>query len=998
MKTSSLLVALVIRIAAILSLLGTLAVPHAHAQVSFLQPLSFQGSSPEVDADFNRDGKLDIATSGTLLLGNGDGTFKTPINLSVSGNLVATADFNDDGNPDLLIASSQSTVLSVLLGNGDGTFQAPKSTNVGISFFGIIAIDVNGDGKPDVLGQYGTQVFVLLGNGDGTFKAGVPYSAGQNPYLMLTGDFNGDGKVDIATADGGYPTGGTIAVMLGNGDGTFQSPITSTGVQDPVGVSAVDANGDGKLDLIISDQSTGQTYTFLGNGNGTFQAAIVAASVAGPVGAADLSGDAKPADLIVGTGSSFAEVLLGNGDGTFTYNGAYATPFGGGSILIADFNNDGKLDVAIGGTMLLGNGNGTFNGQPVTPLPAASAAAAGDFNGDGNPDLAVTSSSDVDILLGNGTGSFTVAHTYALPESGYAIAAGDLNDDGKIDLAIFAVNSTNQDWSLAVMLGNGDGTFGAPTTYQQGQNSVGPDVIPPIVIADLRGDHKPYVLTLQDDSLVVFPNNGDGTFGSPVSYLSGSGTNGVVVADFNNDGKLDAAVSSSAGIGILLGNGDGTFQGATFTATAGNAFGIVTDDFNNDGKADLIVGVNGTGQVFLGNGNGTFTAVPGSLAAAVIGVADFNGDGNLDLVESDCPGTTSQFRIWCAQLGIGNGTFGNSITVTTGSDVTNGFNVIADFNRDQKPDIAIDLSPLFNPPGGVFMFLNTTPPAPGLTVSPTALPFPSQVAGTSSSPASVMLSNTGKGVLTVSGVKITGSNANEFSQTNNCTSVQPGANCTIKVVFAPAAAGNATASLSVTDNAVGSPQTVALSGTATAAPDFAIGPASGSSNSATIAAGQAASFNLTVSPAGSFSGAVSLSCAITPAVTPAPVCTLPASVNVTQGAAAPVAVKVSTTASGTVAGSISSANFPTGVMPVSWTMVLLASGLLFAGYRRRIRILAVPLIAVTFLAVAGCGGGGGGGSSSSTTTPGTPAGTYTATVTAKSGSLSHNTALTVIVQ
>jgi hypothetical protein len=469
-----------------------------------------------------------------------------------------------------------------------------------------------------------------------------------------------------------------------------------------------------------------------------------------------------------------------------------------------------------------------------------------------------------------------------------------------------------------------------------------------------------------------------------------------VVADFNNDGKPDAAVSSSAGIGILLGNGDGTFQGATFTAAAGNAFGIVTGDFNNDGKVDLIVGVKGSGQVFLGSGNGTFTALPGSLAAAVIGVADFNGDGNLDLVESDCPGTTSQFRIWCAQLGIGNGSFGNPITVTTGSDVNNGLNIVADFNRDQKPDIAIDLSPVLNSsPGGVFMFLDTTPPAPGLTVSPSALSFPPQVAGTSSSPVGVVLSNTGKGVLTVSGVKISGSNASEFSQTNNCTRVQPGANCTVKVVFAPTAAGNATVSLSVTDNAVGSPQNIALSGTATAAPDFAIGPASGSSNSATIAAGQAASFNLTVSPAGSFSGAVSLSCAITPAVTPAPICTLPASVNVTQGAAAPVAVKVSTTASGTVAGSISSANFPTGVMPVSWTMVLLASGLLFAGYRRRIRILGIPLIAVAFLAMPGCGGGG---SSSPTTTPGTPAGTYTATVTAKSGSLSHNTALTVIVQ
>jgi hypothetical protein len=295
------------------------------------------------------------------------------------------------------------------------------------------------------------------------------------------------------------------------------------------------------------------------------------------------------------------------------------------------------------------------------------------------------------------------------------------------------------------------------------------------------------------------------------------------------------------------------------------------------------------------------------------------------------------------------------------------------------------------------MFLNTTPPAPDVTVSPSALTFPSQVAGASSSPVGVVVSNTGKGGLTVSGVKITGANAGDLSQTDNCTTVQPGATCTIKVVFAPTAAGSASATLAITDNAVGSPQSVGLSGTATAAPDFAIGPASGSSNSATIAAGQAASFNLTVSPAGSFSGAVSLSCAITPAVTPAPVCTLPASVNVTQGAAAPVAVKVSTTASGTSAGSISSTNFPTGVMPVSWTTVLLASGLLFAGYRRRIRILAVPLIAVAFLAIPGCGGGGG-GSSSSTITPGTPSGTYTATVTAKSGSLSHNAALTVIVQ
>ena len=677
MKSSSLSGVPFARLLIILSVLGAIAAPVAHAQVSFLQPLTFPGSTSEVDADFNRDGKLDIATPGTLLLGNGDGTFKTPINLSVSGNLVATADFNGDGNPDLLIASTQSTVLNVLLGNGDGTFQAAKSTNVGISFSAIVATDVNGDGKPDVLGLVvGGQVFVFLGNGDGTFKAGVPYSAGPSPYLMLTGDFNGDGKVDIAAANG-YP--GKIAVMLGNGDGTFQSPVISDGVAQPFDMAVADVNDDGKLDLIIADQSASQTFTFLGNGDGTFQAAIVAAPAVGSVGVADVNGDGKP-DLILNPQfPSIAEILLGNGDGTFTYFRAYSSQFGGddsSDILVADFTNDGNLDVAISGTMLLGNGNGTFNGLPVTVLAPASSAAAGDFNGDGDPDtLAVTSSSNVDILLGDGTGSFTVAHTYTLPAPGSSISTGDLNDDGKLDMAILTINAA-QDWSLTVMLGNGDGTFGTPTVYQQGQATSSS----PVLIADLRGDQKPDVLTVQGDSLVVFPNNGDGTFATPVSYFAGAAANGAVVADFNNDGKLDAAVSSSAGIGILLGNGDGTFQAVTFVPAVSNVFGILTGDFNNDSNADLIVSGDGGPWVFLGNGNGTFSALPpGNIAFSPFGIADFNGDGNLDLAEATCS-QSAQSSSWCVQLGDGNGAFGKPITIMGSSDTTNGFNVIADFN------------------------------------------------------------------------------------------------------------------------------------------------------------------------------------------------------------------------------------------------------------------------------------------------------------------------------
>ena len=983
MKTSPspLVVASIVRLLTILSLLGTIAAPFAHGQVSFLQPLTFnvgQGGGNGVYADFNRDGKLDLAFAGSVLLGNGDGTFQAPINLSVTGNLVATADFNGDGIPDLLVVSS--TVLNIFLGNGDGTFQAPKSTNVGIEFSAILAVDV-GNGKADVLGLAGSRVFVFLGNGDGTFGTGVPYNAGPNPYLMRTGDFNGDGKLDIATASSNPSE---ISVMLGNGNGTFQSPVTSTGVAHPYDVAATDINGDGKLDLIISDISTYATYTFLGNGDGTFQAGTVAAPVAGNLGVADLNGDGK-ADLVSGTNLGFSEIFLGNGDGSFTYAHAYVAS---GGVLIADFannNNNRNLDLAIGETMLLGNGNGTFKGQPVAPFPGGYFAAAGDFNGDGYADLAVTSAGgDMYILLADGLGSLTLEYSYAVP--GYAITAGDLNHDGKLDLVILSLDGT-QDWSLTVMLGNGDGSFGSPKVYQQGEGSgTG------LVIADLRDDQKPYVLTAQADSLVVFPNNGDGTLGTPVSYFAGSGANGVVVADFNGDGKLDAAVLSEAGLGILLGNGDGTFQGVSFFSLSrgyeGGAF--VSGDFNNDGKIDLIIG----NQVYLGNGNGTFTALPPSLTPFIFGVADFNGDGNLDLAESECFGSTAQFELWCVALGNGDGTFGTPINVMTNyGDTSGGLAVVADFNGDQKPDIAIELNTFFGPPSALFILLNTTPPAPGATVSPSAVTFPSQAVGTSSSPVGVSVNNAGKGVLTVSAVTFTGTNASEFSQTNNCATVQPGANCTIKVVFSPTASGTATASLKIADNALSSPQSVALSGIATAAADFEIAAAKGSSSSATITAGQTASFNLAVTPAGSFSGMVSLSCTVTPAVTAPPVCTVPASVNVTQGTAAPVTVQVSTTAAVT-AGSISPVSFTPRGTPIQWTVVLLASGLLFAGYRRRKPALAIPMITVALFGMAACGGGSSGGS----TTPGTPSGSYTATVTAKSGALNHTTELTVVAQ
>jgi hypothetical protein len=992
MKTSSLLVALVVRVAATIPFsLAVIAAPFAHAQISFYGTPTYPGTAAVI-GDFNRDGNLDIINSaGTVLLGKGNGTFITGTTLSNVPSFVA--DFNGDGIPDVL-AFSQSGYLYVYLGNGDGTFQTPVQTYTGIQIYGPAVADlVTGNNHADVVIPNPTGgVLVFLGNGNGTFAAPVSYSSPATPQVFVA-DFNGDGKPDILTTTPGSSS--SVSVLLGNGDGTFQSPITTT-YPGFWSVQAVgDVNDDQKLDLVVySNINASQIAVLLGNGNGTFQALsnqfTPTVSNGYPFTLADLTGNGK-LDLLTQS-FPFLQVYLGNGDGTFTVGSAYSYNFlnleSSLNILVGDFNNDGKPDITASQSILFGNRDGTFQAAPAILLPngdVVSATAIADFNGDGRSDVAVTSTDgNLYIYLADAQGVLSLAHTYDI--SAYLVSSGvlqvgDFNGDGKLDL----ITTVNQSGTvlLAALLGNGDGSFGSP---------VESDACPPAAlyggaVGDLNGDNKSDLALPNGESLSICLGNGDGTFASPVNYFFGTGAGSVVVADFTNNGKLDAVVGGQAGAAFFLGNGDGTFQGANYILTAQSSAGPAAD-FNGDGNEDLIINY----SVYLGNGKGGFQQA-GGVTGLVDAVADLNGDGYLDVVNFYAP--RALYYEVLASLGNGNGTFQSPITIES-ADVV-GVPQAGDFNGDGRPDIAIAWATVADYDEGTLqgiqILLNTTPSAPGVTVSPSALTFPSQPVGTSSSPLSVTVNNTGKGVLTVSSVKLTGASAGEFSQTNNCTSIQPGANCIIKVVFTPSAGGNAAASLAITDNAVGSPQAVALSGTATLTPNFSIGPASGSSNSATIAAGQTASFDLAVTPAGSFSGTVSLTCAVTPSVMPAPVCAVPASVNVTQGTAAPITAKISTTAAGT-AGSISQANLPSGMMPITATIVLFASGLLFAGCRRRIPAVAILMVGMLFLGMTACGGS----SSPGTSTPGTPAGTYTAIVTAKSGSLSQNTALGVIVQ
>jgi hypothetical protein len=311
------------------------------------------------------------------------------------------ADFNGDGKLDLATGVANLSVgLTILLGKGDGTFTLSQTSPVNLGVEGIVAGDLNHDGKIDLAVSAGNGgVAVLLGNGDGTFQPPVVYPVSDTNYSIAAGDLNGDGNLDLAVA-----VFGGANVLLGNGDGTFQ-PFVKYSIdctpEFPT-IAVGDFTSDGKLDLIQMDPNCG-VYVFPGHGDGTFGSPIVTPvsdAYSGPFSVGDFNADGKLDLAVANEKDNTVMILLGNGDGTFQPTVSYATAQSPDAVTIADFNGDGKLDLAVSGgysplvigltsiSILLGNGDGTF--QPFTAYGSGeySVAAAGDFNNDGLIDLA----------------------------------------------------------------------------------------------------------------------------------------------------------------------------------------------------------------------------------------------------------------------------------------------------------------------------------------------------------------------------------------------------------------------------------------------------------------------------------------------------------------------------------------------------------------------------------------------------------------------------------
>jgi FG-GAP-like repeat/Abnormal spindle-like microcephaly-assoc'd, ASPM-SPD-2-Hydin/FG-GAP repeat len=475
---------------------------------------------------------------------------------------------------------------------------------------------------------------------------------------------------------------------------------------------------------------------------------------------------------------------------------------GGGTSNVAFFTTTTDT----GGSVTFGSASSVATGQ--SPI----SVAVGDFNGDGNLDLAVANFYDkaVSILLGDGTGHFTLAYSLAVGENPVSVEVGDFNGDGKLDLAVANVG----DSTVSILLGDGTGNFTLASSPASGGGAYS------VEVGDFNGDGKLDLAVVNVNYATVSILLGDGTghFTLALSPVVGSLPVSVVVGDFNGDGKLDLAVANqnSNTVSILLGDGTGHFTLASSPATGNNPHSAAVGDFNGDGKLDLAVVNEGESTVILlGDGTGHFTLVSPPAAGvrpSSVAAGDFNGDGKLDLAVAsyaeypNTPGTVSIL------LGDGTGHFTLASSPAVG-DLPLSV-AVGDFNRDGKLDVVTA-----NSQDNTVSVLVQVPPPSEVTLSPTSLNFGSQNVGTSSAPQVATLTNNTSGSVTITGISITGGDSGDYSETNDCgTSLAAGGSCSISVTFKPTAIGTRSGTLQATDSDPSSPQTTSLTGVGTQGP------------------------------------------------------------------------------------------------------------------------------------------------------------------------------------
>lgn len=683
-----------------------------------------------VEGDFNGDGQMDVAISNGgdntiyVLLGNGDGTFKVPEILYTQGQApvwITAVSLRNNGHLDLAVADGDSNSVEIFLGNGDGTFQRGAQiplVNQTPTF--ILAGDFNNDGKQDLVigltidaGAIQPQFEVLFGDGTGGISGSLlpPPTMGSidGPVptgWIASGDLNKDGFLDLVTTI----TGGEAITYLnrvgasfsqsagfGPGDGTM---VLGLGDMDEDGcLDAVELSGFGFVRIAKGTCDGNFTPGPVITGTGDLDPAIKIVDINGD-GHLDVVGSAANLDLEEGLGPEggyLVSVLKGDGKGNLSAPSVYRGAMDAFSLVVADFTGDNRPEILTVNTSVSkatlfindGAGNylapqgifiGTLQGG-VNLINTSSVVQTVDLNGDGKPDVLLSilgpfggDPIQLEALLNDGTGKFlppllsnvTVGPTLSSAE----IAPGLFRNSHTPDV-IYVTTEVNVANVVAIVPGNGDGTFGAPVTLETTNE---PEQPLKVVTGDFNGDGKLDFVVVGTSTdpvsfhpiwvLDVFLGHGDGTFNHLASQTFPVNNGGILqqllAVDLNHDGKLDLLLGNDENGGWtnnddlieVLGNGDGTFQAPK---TLIPMFGpVAVADVNHDGFPDLITWRNPnllfnldidsniffapSVTVYLGTGAGTFVAqptynLPGITVPSVFSllVGDFDGDGNPDI-------------------------------------------------------------------------------------------------------------------------------------------------------------------------------------------------------------------------------------------------------------------------------------------------------------------------------------------------------------------------------
>jgi hypothetical protein len=577
----------------------------------------------------------------------------------------------------------------------------------------VITCDINKDNHLDIVSvnSKDNSISIIMGYGNGSFAEQVAYSsgAGSRPYAVAADDLNNDNWLDLVIANEGT---NSIGILFGFNYTDFQSQETysSNDSLGATGIAVGDLNNDSFLDIAAVFENSNNLGILLGYGNGSFSAII-----SYPIGRNSSPSDMAMGDFnhdnqldIVSTnaGTNNVGVFLGYGNGSFAPVMTYST--GGNSlpngVAVGDFNNDSWLDIVVANQIsesvgvLLGYGNGNFSIVKLYSTgknSGSSAVTVGDFDNDGNLDIAVanTNTDNIGVLFGHGNGTFKSQSTFSTGNysAPYDVIVGDFNNDNQLDIAT-ALWSDN---SVGILIGYGNGTFADIKVYSTGNDSA-PKFL---CAADFNSDKILDIAfsSFGDNGFVILYGVGDGKFLLGDSYSTGDGFSPyvLVTGDFNNDTQLDVAVGNNRAnnIGVFLADGSRSFARLTSYTTGDGSqpHSVTIGDLNNDGCADIVTANYGTDNigVFFGNKNGNFDSITiystgnGSAPYSVV-VADLNNDHNLDVVA-----TNSETNSIVILFGCGNGTFASEVTYSTGAYSSPYSVAISDFNNDNISDIAV---------------------------------------------------------------------------------------------------------------------------------------------------------------------------------------------------------------------------------------------------------------------------------------------------------------------